>query len=132
MIARGPSTGLPVLAATTSPPVAADLADLVNVVVAYQMDDVAAAQRLAEVTGGPVPAPGSGRPGAGRPSPGARPARAPAGVAEKSALRHGEFLLAVKNPRRLVPRGLLVRARIPQTARDAGPAAARRQAWEGR
>ena len=120
MIARGPGTGLPVLAATTSAPVAADLADLVNVVVAYQMDDAAAAQRLAEITGAAVP---------GVPVPGAA---APAGFDEKSALRHGEFLLAVKNPRRLVPRGLLVRARIPQTARDTGPAAAaRRQAWEG-
>ena len=60
MIARGSSTGLPVLAATTSAPVAADLADLVNVVVAYRMDDAAAARRLAEVTGTAVP----GRPGA--------------------------------------------------------------------
>ena len=51
MIARGPGTGLPVLAATTSAPVAADLADLVNVVVAYRMDDAAAARRLSEVTG---------------------------------------------------------------------------------
>ena len=51
MIARGPDTGLPVLAATTSAPVAADLADLVNVVVAYRMDDAAAARRLSEVTG---------------------------------------------------------------------------------
>ena len=46
MIARGPGTGLPVLAATTSPQVAADLADLVNVVVAFRMEDAAAARRL--------------------------------------------------------------------------------------
>ena len=51
MIARGPGTGLPVLAATTSAPVAADLADLVNVVVAYRIDDAAAARQLSEVTG---------------------------------------------------------------------------------
>ena len=48
-----------------------------------------------------------------------------------SDLRDGEFLLAVKNSRRLVPRGLLVQARIPQFTHDAGPAAAPRQAWEG-
>ena len=47
MIARGRGTGLPVLAATTSAQVAADLADLVNVVVAHRMDDTAAARRLA-------------------------------------------------------------------------------------
>jgi hypothetical protein len=107
MIARGSSTGLPVLAATTSAPVAADLADLVNVVVAYRMDDAAAARRLAEVTG------------------------AAADAAGLSALRKGEFLLVVKNPRRLVPRGLLVRARVPPIARGAGPATAQRHAWEG-
>jgi hypothetical protein len=107
MIARGSSTGLPVLAATTSAPVAADLADLVNVVVVYRMDDAAAARRLAEVTGAAVDAAGL------------------------SVLRKGEFLLVVKNPRRLVPRGLLVRARVPATARGAGPATAQRHAWEG-
>ena len=51
MIARGPGSGLPVLAATTSPQVAPDLADLVNVVVAYRITDAAAARRLSEVTG---------------------------------------------------------------------------------
>jgi len=133
MIARGPGSGLPVLAATTSPQVAADLADLVNVVVAYRIADAAAARRLSEVTGAAAPA-GPGRP----PEPGAivsagakagpGPAADAAGL---SALRDGEFLLAVKNPRRLVPRGLLVRARVPPMARDGGPAAAPRQTWEG-
>src|SRR6266851_2128991 len=100
MIARGRGTGLHVLAATTSAQVATDLADLVNVVVAHRMDDPAAA-RLSALAGD----------------------LAPAGV---SGLREGEFLLAVKNPRRLVPRGLLVRARVPQAARGAGrPSAAR-------
>ena len=47
LIARGRAAGLPVLAATTSAPVAADLADLVNVVVAHRMADDAAARRLA-------------------------------------------------------------------------------------
>ena len=131
MIARGPGSGLPVLAATTSPQVAADLADLVNVVVAYRIADAAAARRLAEVTGVAAPA------GPGRPpepgaivSPGAKAGPGPAAdAADLSALRDGEFLLAVRNPRRLVPRGLLVPARVPQMARDGGPAAAPRQAW---
>ncbi len=131
MIAGGPGTGLPVLAATTSAPVAADLADLVNVVVAYRMDDAAVARRLSEVTGTAALA-GPGRPAEPdvSASPGAKAGPA-AGAVDLSALRPGEFHLAVKNPQRLVPRGLLVRARVPQVARDAGPAAAQRQAWEG-
>ncbi len=90
MIGRGPASGLPVLAATTSAQVAADLADLSNVVVACRMDDTAAARRLL----GP-----------------ASPPDQEAGATGPAALRDGEFLLAVKNPPRLVPRGLLVRAR---------------------
>jgi hypothetical protein len=130
MIARGPGTGLPVLAATTSATVAADLATLVNVVVAYRMNDPAAARRLSEVAGVAAPAgPGWPEPGA---SPGAQAGPGPpADAAALSTLRDGEFLLAVKNPPRLVPRGLLVRARIPQMARDGGPAAAPQQPWEG-
>ena len=130
LIARGPGTGLPVLAATTSAPVAADLADLVNVVVAYRMNDAAAARRLSEVTGASALA-GPGQPDVSA-SPGAKAGLGPvADAVELPALRGGEFLLAVKNPQRLVPRGLLVRARVPRFARDAGPAAAPRQAWEG-
>jgi len=132
MIARGPSTGLPVLAATTSAQVAADLSTLVNVVVAYRMNDAAAARRLSEVAGVAAPA-GPARP----PEPGAiesPSAKAGLGLAAEaadlSALRDGEFLLTVKNPRRLVRRGLLVRARVPQIARDGGPSAAPRQARE--
>jgi hypothetical protein len=129
MIARGPGTGLPVLAATTSPQVAVDLADLVNVVMAYRMDDGAAARRLSKVTGAAPAA------GPARPEPGARPgAQADPGPAADpvglSALRPGEFHLAVKNPRRLVERALLVQARVPPFVHDAGPAASPRQAWE--
>jgi hypothetical protein len=107
LVARGRDTGLPVLATTTSAQVAADLADLVNVVVAHRMaEGGAVAQRLPAVA-------------------------APAVQADLSALRDGEFLLAVKDPPRVVPRGLLVRARVPRLARDGGPAAAPRRAWEG-
>ena len=133
LIARGPGTGLPVLAATTSAQVALDLADLVNVVVAHRMDDPVAARRLSAVIGivtGAAAAAGPGQP----PDPGAGaaadlgPGADAVGVA---GLRDGEFLLAVKNPRRLVPRGVLVRARVPPVTRDDAPAAVPRRAWEG-
>ena len=75
LIARGRDTGLPVLAATTSAQVAADLADLTNVVVTLPAQDTAAAEQ------------------------------------DPSAPRDGEFHLTVKDPPRLVTRGLLVRAR---------------------
>jgi hypothetical protein len=138
LIARGRPAGLPVLAATTSAPVAADLADLVNVVVAHRMADSAAARRLSAVAAAARPgldqppepevatppgAPGSeasrsGVPGSGGPA------------ADPATLRTGEFLLAVQDPPRLVPSGILVRARVPQVARDARAAAPWR-AWEG-
>ena len=86
LIARGPGAGLPVLAATTSAPAAAELAELTNVVVAHRMEDQATPRSLDGL----------------------------------SALGAGEFLLMVKNPRRLVPRAAFVRARIPSPGRDAG------------
>ncbi len=121
LVARGQGTGLPVLAATTSARVAADLAGLVNVIVAHRMDDPAAARRLSAVTADRPPA------GQADADPGARD---PEGAAGLSALRDGEFLLAVKNPGRLLPRGLRVRARVPEAGRGV-PAATPRQAWEG-
>ena len=89
MIARGRDTGLPVLAATTSAQVAADLADLTNVVVALP------AQDTKDPAAGDHGTAGSGFP---------------------SALRDGEFTLTVQDPPRLVPRGFLVRARVPAAA----------------
>src|SRR5690348_8816384 len=53
LIARGRPAGLPVLAATTSAPVAADLADLVNVVIAHRMADGAAAPWVANSAAAP-------------------------------------------------------------------------------
>lgn len=99
LIARGRPAGLPVLAATTSAPVAAELADLVNVVIAHRMVNGAAASRLSA-------------------------------AADPATLRDGEFLLAVQDPPRLVPCGLVVRARVPKVTRD-GRAATPRRAWEG-
>ena len=127
LIARGPDTGLPVLAATTSAPVAAELADLVNVVVAHRMNDAAAARHLAAApvtTDLGLPPDDLGEV--------ANPAAGPvAGAGNLSSLRDGEFLLAVRNPPRLVPRARLVRARVPQFTRDSGHAAAPQRAWEG-
>jgi hypothetical protein len=97
LIARGPGAGLPVLAATTSAPAAAELAELTNVVLAHRMDDQAAPRSLGGL----------------------------------SALRTGEFLLAVKDPRRLVPRAVFVRARIPAPERDGWPGAGRQPAPGG-
>jgi hypothetical protein len=98
MIARGAGTGLPVLAGTTSPQVAADLADLVNAVIAYPADDPGLAAKLDADAGGLYPP------------------------------RDGEFLLAVKEPRRVVPRGRPVPARVPQHPRDTQHAAPREDA----
>jgi hypothetical protein len=98
MIARGRDAGLPVLAATTSAQVATDLADMVNVVVAHRTQDTTMAARLASIAPDPVEE--------------RDPAMAGTlGPGSPAALRDGEFLLAVKHPPRIVPRGLLVRAR---------------------
>ena len=117
MIAHGPDAGLPVLAATTSPPVGVELAELTNVVVAHRMDDAAAARHLARAVG--VAAPEL------LPAGSADAASPAAGLAADTgslpALREGEFLLAVRNPRRLVPRGQLVRARTPPFTPESRP-----------
>jgi hypothetical protein len=91
LIARGAGSGLPVLAASTSAQVGAELAELTNALVAHHADDGAAARE-------PATADGAARP-----------------------LRDGEFRLAVKDPQRLIPRGLAVRARIPALAPEREP-----------
>ena len=108
MIARGPDTGLPVVAATTSAQVAAELADLTNVLVVHRMTDPAAARQLAVAAGYPDPVLPGADPGSAR-DPWSAPAAA---AADPSSLRDGEFLLAVKTPPRLVPRAVAVRARV--------------------
>ncbi|HEX5299211.1 MAG TPA: hypothetical protein VFW50_19680 [Streptosporangiaceae bacterium] len=117
LIARGRSAGLPVLAATTSAPVAADLADLVNVVIAHRMADGAAVPWVADGAA------------ASREAGGTAASRLPA-AADPATLRDGEFVMAVRDPPRLVPSGLLVPARVPKVSGD-GRAAAPRRAWEG-
>ncbi len=126
MIARGPDTGLPVLAVTTSAQVAGELADLTNVLVVHRMTDAAAARQLALAAGYPGQVLPGADPGSVR-----DPWSAPAAAAvDPSSLRDGEFLLAVRNPPRLVPRAVAVRARIRPRARGSGTAAAPRRAWE--
>jgi hypothetical protein len=134
MIARGPGTGLPVLAATTSARAAAELAELTNVVVVHRIDDAATAHHLAAVASGADPAPEI-RPGAPDPGDPARSAatRDPgfpraASPGSPSALRDGEFLLLVKHPRRVVPRAVAVRSRPRHLTPDAGAAVAGQQA----
>jgi hypothetical protein len=123
MIAAGRDSGLPVLATTTSARAAVELAELGNVLVAYRIGDAAAAREVAAAAGLPAPRPPAP---AGGP---ADPAGTSAAMSDLSALRDGEFLLAVRNPPRLVPRGLLVTARVPRAAGGAGRLAAR-GAWE--
>jgi hypothetical protein len=99
------------------------------------MADDAAARRLSAVAAalrpGPGPGPGAGtRAGAGQPPGPATAADSAAQAADPAVLRPGEFLLAVQDPPRLVPGGLLVRARVPRVIRD-GPVASPRRAWEG-
>jgi hypothetical protein len=106
MIARGPGTGLPVLAVTTFPQVATELAELTNVLVVHRMTDADAAGQLATAAGATTGPP----------------------------LGDGEFLLAVKDPPRLVPRAQPVRARIPSPRSAATPrhrALDASQHWEG-
>jgi hypothetical protein len=127
MIARGRAAGLPVLAATTSAQVASDLAEMVNVVVTHRMEGTAATRRLAAVVPGAA-GPGPDPAADGGPAADASPAADAPGAPYPAGLRDGEFLLAVRHPPRVVPRGLLVRARVPQAA---GPATASpRRAWE--
>ena len=102
LIAQGRGTGLPVLAATTSGPAAAQLAELTNVVVMHRMADAAATRQLAAAAAADV----------GEPLP-VGPASGPDQAVGPDTLGDGEFLLAVKQPRRVVPRARLVRTRIP-------------------
>jgi hypothetical protein len=126
LIACGHGSGLPVLATTTSAQAAADLAALSNVLVAHRISDVVAASKVAGAAGLVVshsPAlPGDAADPAGT--------AATAAVRDLSALRDGEFLLAVRDPPRLMPQGLLVAARIPPHAVRGTGHVARRGAWE--
>jgi DNA-binding GntR family transcriptional regulator len=105
LIARGPDTGLPVVAVTTAAPVAVELADLTNVLVVHRMDDAATARQLAAAAGCWDPGvsetgiTGTGPASSGSPD-------------DPASLPDGEFVLAVKDPPRLVPRAEAVPARI--------------------
>jgi hypothetical protein len=108
LVAAAPAAGLAVLATTTSAPAACRLADYTNALVVHRMTDLAGARGLAAIA-----APGLAGPGLAATRPAAVQVEAPPLVTADDLLRLGEdeFLLAVRSPRRLVPRALAVRAR---------------------
>ena len=110
LIAQGRGTGLPVLAATTSGPAAAQLAELTNVVVMHRMADAAATRQLAAAAAADV----------GEPLP-AGPASGPDQAVGPDTLGDGEFLLAVKQPRRVVRGPAWSAPGSPGRGRGAGP-----------
>jgi hypothetical protein len=129
LVAAGPAAGLAVLATTTSAAAACALAEHTNALVVHRLTDPSAARGLAAAVAPRLPAPGAGVPAAGMPGgyaagvPGGYAAGVPGGPAvgveappvvtadDLLALGEDEFVLAVRSPRRLVLRGLAVRAR---------------------
>jgi hypothetical protein len=105
LVAGGPAAGLAILATTTSAPAARALAEYPNALVVHRMTDPTAARGLAGAVSPRLPA--SVGPGS------ATAVEAPPVVTADDllCLREDEFLLAVRSPRRLVPRALVVRAR---------------------
>jgi hypothetical protein len=131
MISHGAQAGLPVLATTTAGPVAADLARLVNVVVAHQLEDAAAAGLLSALG---LPAVAQAAAQDGPPDPAGPPmgrTEQPPSPPPMSTLGPGEFLLAVRNPPRVVPHGRAVRARVPALRPSRGTTTVPQRAWEG-
>src|ERR1035441_6245984 len=91
------------------------------------MTDAATARQLAAAVGADCPARPPGDSGDG-----AQLTPGPAADATPlAALRDGEFLLAVKHPKRLVWPAQLVRARVPLPTRDRRPAGPPRPAAAG-
>jgi hypothetical protein len=112
LVAAGPAAGLAVLATTTSAAAACVLAEYTNALVVHRMTDTAAARGLAAAAAPRLPA---SVPQAS----GLATAELVAGVEAPAllaaddllGLEEDEFVLAVRSPRRLVPRALAVRAR---------------------
>jgi hypothetical protein len=129
LVAAGPTAGLAVLATTTSAAAACALAEHTNALVVHRLTDPSAARGLAAAVAPRLQAPGAGvpaagvlggpaagvlgGPGAGLPGGPAVGVEAPPVVTADDLLTLGEdeFVLAVRSPRRLVRRGLAVRAR---------------------
>ena len=113
LIAQGRGTGLPVLAATTSGPAAAQLAELTNVVVMYRMADATAARQLASVAVGGEPLPPlQARGGAVPQAPGTDPDDPGSAVSPSDLAK-----LPFRPGRRRVP----ARGQAAAAARAAGP-----------
>jgi hypothetical protein len=112
LVAAAPAAGLAVLATTTSGPAASVLAEHTNALVVHRMSDPVAARGLAAALAPRLPAPVPNV--AGQAATGlAVGVEAPPAVTPDDLLCLGEdeFVLAVRSPRRLVPRALAVRAR---------------------
>ncbi|HEY1627254.1 MAG TPA: hypothetical protein VGG16_26030 [Streptosporangiaceae bacterium] len=113
LVAAAPAAGMAVLATTTSGPAASALAAQANAVVVHRMTDPAAARGLAAAVAPRLPVPVPQSP----PAPGLDSrdlgVEAPAAVTADDLLGLGEdeFVLAVRSPRRLVPRARAIRAR---------------------
>jgi hypothetical protein len=108
LVAATPAAGLSLLATTTSAPAASVLAGHTNALVVHRMTDLAGARGLAAAVSPRLPAPVPPVPGAVSTA-----VEAPPLVTADDLLSLGEneFVLAVRSPRRLVPRALAVRAR---------------------
>jgi len=105
LVAAGPPADLAVVATTASAPAACTLAEYTNALVVHRTTDPVAARGLAAAVAPRLPAPVPGT--------GTVAVEAPPVVTADDLLRLGEdeFVLAVRSPRRLVPRALAVRAR---------------------
>jgi hypothetical protein len=105
LVAAAPAAGLAVLATTDSAPAACALAEYTNALVVHRMTDPAAARGLAAAVAPQLPSP--------VPGPGTVAVAAPPVLTADDLLCLGEdeFVLAVRSPRRLVPRALAVRVR---------------------
>ncbi|HEX6520149.1 MAG TPA: hypothetical protein VF070_09080 [Streptosporangiaceae bacterium] len=112
LIAAGPAAGLSVVATTSSPKAAGDLAEYPNALLVHHIADPAAARRLAAVAAPRLPAFGASDAAAG--GPGRFNTEIPPAMSadDLTTLGDGELVLAVARPRRLVPRVLTVRSRV--------------------
>ena len=114
LVAAAQAAGLAVLATTTSAAAACVLAEHTNALVVHRLTDPSAARGLAAALAPRLPAvDGPGGAAAGGLGGAAVGVEAPLVVTADDLLALGEdeFVLAVRSPRRLVPRGLAVRAR---------------------
>jgi len=127
LVAAASAAGLAVLATTTSAAAASVLAEHANALVVHRMSDPVAARELAAAVAPRRPAPVAQMSGPAATWPAAAGGEPAAVTADDLlCLGDGEFVLAVRSPRRLVPHAHAVRARIllPRSGRPASARAA--------